>query len=219
MNYSGSRHRLFALLICLAAPIFAAADEPRVLGWPDLAPDMAAIENPFDALTLEQTMTFREYLAERTVPEMDHTVEQQERLRTLQSQLEANGFDPDELVRQYEYLVGLHEHATTTVRTEILEQDVELPGYLLPLNIKDGVVTEFLLVPNIGACIHEPAPPANQMVYVRFEKGFEAAGLYDPVWIRGRLKADPRSQSLYLVDGTSDVQVAYAMEAEAVWLF
>src|SRR5690606_25267033 len=40
-----------------------------------------------------------------------------------------------------------------------------LPGYIVPLEIsEEGRVTEFLLVPYYGACIHVPPPPSNQIV-------------------------------------------------------
>ena len=41
-------------------------------------------------------------------------------------------------------------------------QNVKLPGYIVPLDVTDdGKVTEFLLVPYFGACIHVPPPPSN----------------------------------------------------------
>ena len=67
---------------------------------------------------------------------------------------------------------------------------VKLPGYLVPLEEdKAGAITEFLLVPYFGACIHTPPPPANQIVLVVPAKA--AAGLrsMDTVWVSGTLKA------------------------------
>ena len=39
-----------------------------------------------------------------------------------------------------------------------------VPGYMVPLEDNLEEVTEFLLVPYPGACIHVPPPPANQTV-------------------------------------------------------
>lgn len=208
-----------AAALCIAAPVAAKGEEPRELSWQQLAPDTGEIDNPFLKLSVEQTWTFRNYLQQLQVPEMEHTVEQQEELRALRAELEADGLKPDEMVVLYEELVDKYEQAATATRPEILGKPVKLPGYLLPLSVQDGEVTEFLLVPTVGACIHEPPPPPNQMVYVRFEQGFKNAGLFDPVWIRGELKADERTEELYLMDGASDVAVSYAMDAEAVWLY
>lgn len=42
--------------------------------------------------------------------------------------------------------------------------EAKLPGYIVPLEISEaGLVTEFLLVPYYGACIHVPPPPSNQI--------------------------------------------------------
>lgn len=38
-------------------------------------------------------------------------------------------------------------------------KDVSIPGFMVPLEDDDNEVTEFLLVPYAGACIHTPPPP------------------------------------------------------------
>ncbi len=48
---------------------------------------------------------------------------------------------------------------------------VRLPGFIVPLEaVKSGDVSEFLLVPYFGSCIHVPPPPPNQIVYVHTGK-------------------------------------------------
>lgn len=65
---------------------------------------------------------------------------------------------------------------------------VRIPGYIVPLDDFSDEVTEFLLVPYFGACIHTPPPPPNQMVYVRVDQGTHASTSWEhPVWIEGRL--------------------------------
>lgn len=63
----------------------------------------------------------------------------------------------------------------------------KIPGFVVPLEGDAELVTEFLLVPYFGACIHVPPPPSNQIVYVRFEKGVPIGSLYDAVWVTGNL--------------------------------
>lgn len=66
---------------------------------------------------------------------------------------------------------------------------VKIPGYMVPLEDNDSEVTEFLLVPYPQACVHTPAPPANQIVHVKMKKGKKAAvTYYEPIWIYGNLK-------------------------------
>ncbi len=65
---------------------------------------------------------------------------------------------------------------------------VRIGGYVVSLDFDATKVKEFLLVPFVGACIHVPPPPANQIVYVKSAEGFEVTGQFDPVWVTGTLK-------------------------------
>ncbi len=65
-------------------------------------------------------------------------------------------------------------------------QRVKIPGFMVPLEDNQRLVTEFLLVPSPQACIHVPAPPPNQMVYAKMKKGVPAA--HGPIWIYGQFK-------------------------------
>ncbi|MEQ1806767.1 MAG: DUF3299 domain-containing protein [Burkholderiaceae bacterium] len=93
---------------------------------------------------------------------------------------------------------------------------VRLPGYLLPLEASGKLVSEFLLVPWVGACIHTPPPPPNQIVHVKADKPFETTGAFDAVWVTGRMTAGAAKKSLHLVDGASDVDVGYSISASRV---
>lgn len=93
---------------------------------------------------------------------------------------------------------------------------VRLPGYALPLEMQDRGVTEFLLVPYVGACIHVPPPPPNQIVLAQLESAYQLENLYDPVWITGRLSAQSASTELFLVDGQAQVPMGYTMQVTHV---
>lgn len=72
--------------------------------------------------------------------------------------------------------------------TELNGKIVRIPGFMVPLEDFAEEVTEFLLVPYFGACIHTPPPPPNQMVYVPMEGSRKTTLEYwNPVWIEGRL--------------------------------
>jgi hypothetical protein len=76
-------------------------------------------------------------------------------------------------------------------------QLVKLPGYIVPLNSdEDGRVSEFLLVPYYGACIHVPPPPANQIVHVKTELGVLMDNLYQPFWVEGPLQVESISSDI-----------------------
>lgn len=69
-------------------------------------------------------------------------------------------------------------------------QAIKLAGFVVPLEFDDDhVITEFFLVPFFGACVHVPAPPPNQIVFVKHEKGFKLDALYSPIWVSGILSA------------------------------
>lgn len=85
---------------------------------------------------------------------------------------------------------------------------VHIGGYVVPLDFDATRVKEFLLVPFVGACIHVPPPPANQIVYVKTEKGFDVKGTFDPVWVTGTLKVTPAFTGL--------AEAGYSLDAEKV---
>ena len=93
---------------------------------------------------------------------------------------------------------------------------IRIPGYVLPLEYEGTSVKEFLLVPYVGACIHVPPPPPNQMVFVTARASFEAEGLFAPVWVEGTLSTRGAAYDLTLVDGTASVDAGYALVATEV---
>ena len=77
---------------------------------------------------------------------------------------------------------------TAPLNKQLDGQLIKLPGFVVPVETQDKLVTELLLVPYHGACIHVPAPPANQTVYVKTTPA--SAGEYkhfDTVWVTGKI--------------------------------
>jgi hypothetical protein len=85
---------------------------------------------------------------------------------------------------------------------------IKLPGYLVPLDESKAGITEFLLVPYFGACVHSPPPPANQIVLVVPAKPITSYQTMDTVWVSGRLRTARQGSPM----GTS----AYRLEAALV---
>ncbi|WP_271410481.1 DUF3299 domain-containing protein [Pseudomonas sp. Q1-7] len=95
-------------------------------------------------------------------------------------------------------------------------QDVKLPGYIVPLEVtEEGRVTEFLLVPYFGACIHVPPPPSNQIVHVKSELGVLLDALYQPFWIEGPLRVQASSSELAEAGYQMDANKIYPYESPA----
>ncbi len=92
-----------------------------------------------------------------------------------------------------------------SVRQELNGSMVKIPGFVIPLEGDEDMVTEFLLVPYFGACIHVPPPPPNQIIYVKFKEGAPVHRLWDVIYVVGTLKTETINSELaetaYLIDG------------------
>lgn len=100
--------------------------------------------------------------------------------------------------------------APPAVVTELDGKRIRIGGYVVPLDFESTTVKEFLLVPFVGACIHVPPPPANQIVYVKSAKGLVLNNTFDPVSVIGTMKTE------VAVTGLADA--GYSVTAEAVEL-
>jgi hypothetical protein len=97
--------------------------------------------------------------------------------------------------------------AEAPVVDELDGLEVRLPGFVVPLELDERRMSEFLLVPYYGACIHVPPPPANQTIHVVAPEGREYVGeLFDTVWVTGTLRVIRTSSDLaeagYRIDVT-----------------
>ncbi|MFI3277018.1 MAG: DUF3299 domain-containing protein [Vibrio sp.] len=79
------------------------------------------------------------------------------------------------------------QSAIGAVRHDLDGNEITIAGFVIPLEGTESSVTEFLLVPFFGACIHVPPPPANQIIYVQFEEGAPVTKLWDVVYVTGDL--------------------------------
>jgi hypothetical protein len=136
----------------------------------------------------------------------------------LADQLKKQGLDVESILGEYELFLEEAIRRSEAVVPELNGQMVRMAGYALPLEHSEKGVKEFLLVPFIGACIHVPPPPPNQIVFVHLHKDFAAKDLYTPVLVTGRMSVTPAKARLTLIDGQSDVAMGYAMSAAAVEL-
>ncbi len=67
---------------------------------------------------------------------------------------------------------------------------IKIPGYVVQLEGDADKVTQFLLVPYFGACIHVPPPPPNQIVLVDFPEGVKYEDTFDAVWVEGTIQVE-----------------------------
>lgn len=102
-----------------------------------------------------------------------------------------NPDDPPEVM--WDVLAGLNL-STGELSEELAKfvgKEVKVPGFMLPLEDWAERAAEFLLVPYVGACVHTPPPPPNQLVYIEMAENERVEVSYwDPVWIHGTLEIE-----------------------------
>lgn len=92
---------------------------------------------------------------------------------------------------------------------ELNGKRIKLPAYITPLDFDGNTrVKEFLLVPYVGACMHTPPPPANQVVHAIAGETIELQSIYEPVWAIGTIRTETVKSNL--------AESGYKLEVEKV---
>jgi len=211
------RQLFLPVLLLLACTV--QAQTPREVGWKDLLPPRTEVGNPFAKLSAAQQRTLLDLATLRDrMREGAGSLSESERAdeRALSAQLKRDGLDVEGLLATRDRMLEAHRARARAVNPQLDGQVVRMAGYLLPLEFSGRSVREFLLVPWVGACIHTPPPPANQIVHVTLEQPFEHDGQFKPVVVTGRVSAREGRKSVFVVDGTSDVEVSYLLRATRV---
>lgn len=113
-------------------------------------------------------------------------------------------------VLQDRWLPEFDENATK-LNDELDGAYIKMPGYVLPLDMSTAGVTSFIMVPYVGACIHTPPPPANQLVFVDSKVPWPSQSLWDPVWVTGQMRHELQS--------TTIADIGYAMTADKIEVY
>lgn len=80
---------------------------------------------------------------------------------------------------------------------ELNEAKIRLPGYTVPFEFgADAEISEFLLVPYYGACLHAPPPPPNQTIFVITEEPIKIRDLAQAVWVEGTMYTQTQETEL-----------------------
>ena len=196
----------------------ACAEEARTLGWEDLSVKVSAADNPFATLSTEQLIALSDVagLRARKARGVTLTPEEVAIEKKALIKLKQDGVDVDGLLGKRDAIAEKKRAAASAVNPAIDGKMVRIPGYVLPLEFSGTKVTEFLLVPWVGACIHTPPPEANQIVYVKPDKAFDIRRMFDAVWVTGRIAATGSKRSVEIVDGSADIDVGYSLRASLV---
>lgn len=85
---------------------------------------------------------------------------------------------------------------------------IRIPGFVVPLENHRNQISEFLLVPYFGACIHVPPPPANQLIHVFPAKPLKDIQTMQAVWVSGTVEN--------IAADTAMGRAGYRMKAEII---
>ena len=92
---------------------------------------------------------------------------------------------------------------------ELNETKIRIPGYTVSFEYGPNArITEFLLVPYYGACIHAPPPPPNQTIFVIADDPIRLRDLAQAVWINGTLLTETQESEL--------ADAAYTIKVDSV---
>ncbi len=158
------------------APLFAALSVALAAAAPVLAQDASQMSSP-----AYQDLAWSDLLPEGEA----QRIAELQQLQALQ-----NGFDHfgSEAMPQIQ---------TFNVVDALDGQRVRLGGYVLPFDFTGSrQITRFLLVPYVGACVHVPPPPPNQLVFVTTDTPVEVDGLWDPVFAEGIMRTTGHENEL-----------------------
>lgn len=109
-----------------------------------------------------------------------------------------------------------HSPEGSKLATELAGKEVEISGFLLPVDREGDLVYEFLLFPWAGACSHTPPPPPNQVVHVWPAKPFRMKETYQIVAITGALKTELEKTQFEMLDGIAVVETGYSIGKASV---
>lgn len=212
------RNLLLAGLVLLALP--TQAQSARQVTWEDLLPQLAPYDDPFEKLNEEQFYQLGLVFHVREIRALGQqlNVVLAERAKFAEQGLRQSKIDIEALHAKRDEVRAERKRRAEALVPALDQQAVRMPGFVLPLEYSGNKVSEFLLVPWVGACIHTPPPPPNQIVHVRLAKGaeFETKGLFQAVWVTGVMSAKASKTKLSLVDGSADIDVGYSLRANAI---
>ena len=207
--------RILPLLLLLACSSVAYSKE--TISWEQLVPPFDQSKNPYLDLPRELRGDFiklwkvyKRKIAGKSSASQDH------RANNYIAALEAGGVDVKAAISDMVEFARLRKENERRLVEDLNGKNVTLEGYLLPTEFTGDLIVEFLLVPTVGACVHTPVPPLNQLVYVKLPKGIDNPGLFTPVRVGGLISTDTNNHSIPYSDGDAPAESGYSMSATRV---
>lgn len=195
------------------------AGEYKHIDWSNLQGKMEAYDDPFKALNEDQIYHLSIYAR---ITEMEKVSPKRvsegmrDEAKKAEATLKKEGIDVSYLLSQREHIKNMRTKAASTVNADLNNTNISMSGFMLSLEFNKGMTKKFLLVPTVGACIHTPPPPLNQIVFVETTKPIEAGSRFKAVTVSGKMITENMSNNLFLVDGESDIKSGYRILTDDV---
>jgi len=88
---------------------------------------------------------------------------------------------------------------------------VKIPGFVVPLETDANGIHSFILVPYMGACLHTPPPPPNQLVLVHTPAPWNHPDPWQPIWVIGKMRTQMQSNDI--------AETGYAIAADGIAVY
>ncbi|WP_167606443.1 DUF3299 domain-containing protein [Maribellus sediminis] len=213
--------RIVFTIIALSLYSLVNAQDCKEILWEDLVRKIE-FDDPFTKLSRSQLVKlarvarFRDMKA---LPNIEITDMEQAKNDSIEKLLEDENVDIDGLLARRHEIELLRQKKVEMVNNRFNQQNVAINGYILPLNLVDEKVSEFLLVPWVGACIHTPPPPKNQIIYLELAEPVKPTKPFQAVTVKGTIATNTKVSDLYLVDGRSPITSGYSMKNADIKLY
>ena len=116
-----------------------------------------------------------------------------------------------ELDEENDYWRPIFDENSTKLNPALADAYIKMPGFIIPIDISADGVTSFILVPYVGACIHVPPPPPNQLVFVTTKVPWPSERLWEAVWVTGTMQNK--------VQYTEVADTGYELEADRIEIY
>ena len=116
-----------------------------------------------------------------------------------------------DLDEENDYWRPIFDENSTKLNPALADAYIKMPGFIIPIDISGDGVTSFILVPYVGACIHVPPPPPNQLVFVTTKVPWPSERLWEAVWVTGTMQNK--------VQYTEVADTGYELEADWIEIY
>ncbi|QBY03311.1 DUF3299 domain-containing protein [Thalassotalea sp. HSM 43] len=212
---------LISLSVALFTASVSAADYKKVT-WETLNEHVVKkeIENPFEGMEIEDIRKMQQIAIVNDIIASGQEVDEetQKLVDQANADLKAKGYDVEKLFKIREDIIAQREQEFASTNPALDDANIQMRGFLLPLEFEGKKVKEFLLVPYVGACIHEPPPAANQIVYAKLVTPIEPPSLsmFTPIEVKGKMSSEQASPELNLVDGAKEIPTSYTLTVDNI---